>query len=479
MALALIYDRALREVQTLDTVSGVRTTLGAAISGADTTNSFPMRSQNLVAVFRGNPYLLYRQNTGAVALAVYQSGSWGAVAGFGTVVAGSGSITPVALQVTNGNLVAVISRSGSAGIDGLIARKSTDGATWSAAVTVNNPLAYQPAVSNAGHSVVWKGVVFTAEHAGLNHYNVGTDAWGAFDEGDDSAINGEKVTQGCFAYWNDGLYFLLPTVSTLQTPKLYQLDPDWEPGAPTSPAWLRVTTTIFPSAGALTPGNDNGTYALFVNKQGVLSAAYSGNLQTRLVTIVDQGAGLQVQDVTATALSATVAAKLDLGWSFYADDRRRLNELHYLLVRDITAVPTQVILFSWDGLGELTPVDTLTDASGVDFMAQNDERGDFRTFTDLQPAAFITGYSAPFDGRTQLDYTVRDALSRPVDVFGEYTLDKQNWLPMTQGDGDSGSASLPSSPAGIAYTFYWDAFQDLLGTYPYVDVRLIVRVSGP
>ena len=477
MAKLLAYKRATQQVVTLDTVQPAVAVIGNTLALADLTSAFPGRSQNLVATFLGDPYMLYRTAANTIKLSKYTAGVWADVVGFGAVATGSGNLTPTGLVIVRNTLVAIYALSASVGIDGLLARKSTDGATWSAAVSILNPLLYQPGTTQGGHVVSWRNAVWVTGVAGIAYYDPVGDTFGAaFDTGSDVDILDQKVTFGAFASYNDSLYYLLPTTSALQTPKLYKLDPAWTVAVPTAtPAWTKVVVPIA-SAGPLFVGPDNGTYTLFTNKAGALTAWFSGNNETKVITFVSTTTGLTSTDVTNTTLDLTVRSIVNAGWCFMADDRRRTNERQTLVCRDIAASPQKVHVLTWDGASPATLDETF---EMLDLIFTNDERGDFRIFTDLLPGAFITAFTQPFPGRVQLNYTVRDSLSRPVDISGEYSLDKQTWLPMTQGDGDSGATALVSTPVGSPYFYYWDAFQDLVDDYDYIDVRIIVRVSGP
>ena len=477
MAKLLAYKRATQQVVTLDTVQPAITVVGTSLPLADITSALPGRSQNLVSTFLGDPYLLYRTTLNEIRLAKYVAGVWTNSVGFGVVTTGSGALTPIGLVVVQDVLVALYALSGSAGIDGLIAKQSTDGATWSLPVSLLNPLLYQPGTTNGGHVMSWRNAVWITGVAGIAYYDPVGDVFGAaFDTGSDADIADQKVTFGAFASYSDDLYYLLPTTSVLQTPKLYKLDSAWSVAIPVAvPAWTKVVVSIA-SAGPLFVGPDNGVYSLFTNKAGALTAWFSGNNETKVVTFVSTTTGLTASDVTTATLDLTVRSLVNAGWSLMSDDRRRTNERQTIVCRDIAASPQKIHVLTWDGASPATLDETF---ASLDLILTNDERGDFRIFTDLLPGAFITAFTQPFPGRVQLNYTVRDSLSRPVDVFGEYSLDKQTWLPMTQGDGDSGATALVSTPVGSPYFYYWDAFQDLVDDYDYIDVRMIVRVSGP
>ena len=265
----------------------------------------------------------------------------------------------------------------------------------------------------------------------------------------------------------------------LASPKLYKLNPLWEASSPVAPpAWDAQAVTI-PAVGSVAVSADAGNAALFVSKANEMAALYSGSLGTKFITFQEVGSTLAVTDITDTLLPVDLRTEINLGASFYADDRRRANEKHTIIVRFRPAIPVAIKLLDWDGVNEATLIATLDDGGGgLDLMVPDEERGDFRTFTDLQPTAHITAFSAPFPGQHRIDYVVRDSGSRTVDVFGEFSLDGQVWSPMTQGDGDSGASGLASSPAGIAYFFLWDAFNDLDGDFDHVEIRMIARISG-
>lgn len=479
MAKFLAYKRSTRNVVTVDTVNPAVTVLGNQIVGADTTNAFPNRCENLVAVFLGEAYLLYRTATNEIHLSKYDrgAGTWTDVPGFTAITTVGGALTPTCLQVEKNRLVAIAERSNSGVNDGVIARRCAAGdpTTWDPIVELSSPS--QPLDSRGGPSIVWHNAVWFTTSDGICYYDPTTNTLGAFDTGDDSLISGQKVNFGCFAVWDRDLYFLLPTTTSGAAPMLYKLDRTWTTSTPTP----RFTNQLvaFPTAGAVLVNNDTGNYALFVNKVGVLTALYSGDIGSKLVRIQRVGTALSATDVSDPLLPADLRAEPHLGFSFYADDRRRLNEQHTILVRYRPSIPVAVLVGSWDGVSAITINGTLDDGGvGLDLILPEDERGDFRTWTNNQPVCAITATSQPFPGRVRLDYIVRDEHSRPVDVFGEYSIDGQTWLPMTQGDGDSGSESLGTVPTGSAYFFYWDAFNDLQGDSDHIDVRLIARISG-
>lgn len=468
MAKALVFQRDVRQAITVDTVNNRVTAVGAAIASVDTTSAFPGRTRNNITVYEGNPYLLYRHASNEVRLSVFQAGAWANVGTFPAITTGSGTIHPIALQVDQDFIVAVAYRQNTAGVDALVVRRSQDGVTWDPDNTLAAPT--QPTVSEGDHSVVWRNTLFLATASGIAYYVPTTDTLvGAFDTGDDALLGGAEATAGSFVFWNGSLYF----VQHGSPPAIYKLDDAWDPASPVAPpAWTRQLATGVPAQGTVTVGPDTGSLVAFVNRNDELCLLYSAQLGTKLVrsTVGDFPA---FTDVTDTFLSSALSALTDVGFSLYVDDRRRVNELQSFLLRQPAAGNTQ--LLSWDGVNTLNERAVFT---GRLFMPGDERFGALRTFTNLQPTTHIRATSQPFPGRTQLDYTVRDSGSRPVDVFGEYTTDGDVWLPMTQGDGDSGNEQLATSPAGTDYTFFWDAFSDLDGDFDFMNMRIVARISG-
>ena len=482
MAKFLAYKRADRQVVTVNTIDVAVETLGGIIASADTLNDFPNRSENLVTEYRGDYYMLYRTTTNEVRLALLDLGAgiWNDVVGFTTVTTGSGTLVPHCLQVVRDRLVAIWTLSNSVGIDGVSVRRSAadDGATWSPTVTQN--FATQPTESRAGPSVVWRNAVFFTTAEGIGYYDPATDTISAtYDSGDDAAITGEVANFGSFTFFGGDLYYVLPTTNPAGTPSLYKLDKSWSTTVPLAvPAWTN-TLVVIPATGNIVVNNDTGNYALFVNRAGVMSLLYSGNIGSKLISIAVDGATFTVTDLTDTQMPIVLSGEPNLGFSTYIDDRRRTNESHTVIVRFRPAIPQSILLYSWDGLSVMSQTGILDDGgSGLDLMVPDAERGDFRTFTNNQPSCYIDDVTQPFPGRVRIDYTVRDASSRLVDVIPEYSLDGQTWSEMTQGDGDSGKEDLTTIPAGSSYFFNWDAFVDLDGDFDNVDIRVVARISG-
>lgn len=470
MAKALAFKRTTQEVVTVDTVNGVVTALGTPVAAAELTSAFPGRSNNLLAIYRGDAFLLYRTNTNGIRLAKLTGGAWVDVVGFGTVTSGSGTLTPTCLWVERERLVAVFALSNSAGIDGCLSRQSTDGVTWPAAVGAVYPGPQQPSVTNGGNSIIWKNVVWVASPAGLNYYDPVADLWGpTFDGGSDGGLVSTFTPVGSFAFWNGDLYFARGGT----VPTLYRLDSNWTPSVPVvPPAWNRVTATGLNGVGTVTVGPDSGTICLFVDKTDSLVMIYSGSLGTKMAraTVVSFPAFV---DVSGTFLPPDLQTAVNLGFSLYVDDRRRVNELQSLLIRDSVANTMKVA--SWDGS---TAVRVRATFTALQLMPADERFGEVRTYLAQQPAVYITSTSQPFPGRKVINYTLIDVGSRPLDIFGEYSIDGDEWHQMTQGDGDDGDEGLASSPTGVAHTFFWDAFVDLDDNLPFVWQRITARIAG-
>jgi hypothetical protein len=482
MAKFLAYKRVDRQVVTVNTIDVVVETLGNQIVGADIAADFPNRCENVAAQYRGDYYMLYRTTTNEIHLSVLDltGGTWSDVAGFTAITTGTGTLTPLCLQVVRDRLVAICTRSLSAGIDGVIARRcaADDGTTWSPAVS--QAFLTQPIDSRAGPSIVWKNGLFFTTSEGIGYYDAAGDSISAtFDSANDTGILGQRANFGSFTFLNGDLFYALPTDNPVGIPSLYKLDKSWSTFSPLPvPAWIN-TYVVLPATGGVIVNNDTGNYSLFVNRVGVMSLFYSGGLGSKLATITESGSVYTVTDLSETYLSANIRSEPNLGFSNYVDDRRSTNEHHTVIVRFRPSVPQAIILLLWDGVSPLEQVGTLDEGgAGLDLMVPEEERSEFRTFTNNQPSCYIDDASQPFPGRMRIDYTVRDDGSRPIDIIPEYSLDGQTWAEMSQGDGDSGKDDLVSSPTGQSYFFYWDAFVDLDGDFDNVDIRMVSRISG-
>lgn len=382
---------------------------------------------------------------------------------------------PHCVQVVNDKFVAVWTES--SGSNSVASAIVFDGTSWSSRVNSGTTLLLDGNVG--GPSIVWRQAVWFATKAGIGHFIPGT-GFGSFDVGTDTIANplaDSICTQGAFAYWNNSLYFVRPDNGTGAGIRFYTLNPLWSIPAPAPPQWSVVTgVTGVSTSGNMTSANDVGTYCLFVNKRDELCLWHSGQSQSRLVKS-SATTFPTFTDITADSLPSELSSKTDVGVSIYVDSRRRLNELHWFLVRD-SGTADSVTLCRWDAVN---PVEVLFTFSGSDLLVSSGEQGDIRTYTGVQPACYITNVnttSAPaFPGRAVITYTVKDTLARNVDVIGEFSIDGDEWRPMTQGAGDDGAVGLATSPSGTSHTFYWDAFADLDGTYEFMHVRMIAKIS--
>lgn len=309
---------------------------------------------------------------------------------------------------------------------------------------------------------------------------VGSYCFGSIDTGDDPSISDPLldniVTQGCFSFWNNDLYFAKP--DTGAGIRLYKLTTTWDSPAPAPPQWDYVTgVTGLTTSGTMTNGPDVGNYCLFVNKLDELCLLHSGPSGTRLTKASKQSFP-DFTDVTVDKLPVGLSSRINLGISCYIDNRRRLNELQWFFFRDSSVLNNDTTMAIWDGVGS---VEVLALFSGSDFLLPAGRNGEIRTFTNLQPGCAIVSVNTTmppaFPGRAVINYILRDTFSRNMDVFGEYSVDGDTWFPMTEGAGDDGAQALASSPSGTSHTFFWDAFADLDGDYTFMNLRIIARIS--
>lgn len=471
MAKVLSFKRATREVVTVDTVNNTVSVLGAAIPLVDTTIAFPHRSQNLITIYRGDPYFLYRHITNEIRLTRYNGIAWGDVAGFSPLTTATGVIKPLCLQVVNDRLAVVVTISSTGtGNDGVVAVRSDpdDGDVWDAPVT--QVFATQPGVTDGGASVLWRDGVFFGTSQGIGYYIPSSDALSpVFDTGDDSLLTGDGVTVGDFAFWNNDLYVVMAGGA----PSLYRLDTSWNPTTPTvAPAWNNEPIQGAPGVSGVNIGPDSITWCLFVNKIDELCLFYSGDIGTKAVkATVDSFP--EFTDITTDIFPASIRENANLGFALSVDDRRAVNELQSFLIWEPSEASSK--LARWDGVSLL---DLRTTFTATQFMPSNDRYGFGRIFTNLQPTCHIREVIQVFPGRMQVDYTVRDVGSKPVDIFGEYSTDGDVWKPMTQGDDDDGNEQLTTSPTGTNHFFFWDAFIDLDGDFDFMNMRIVARIAG-
>jgi hypothetical protein len=473
MAKVLAFKRATSEVVTVDTVNNTVSVLGASIPNVDTTTDFPHRTQNLLAVYRGDPYFIYRHRfANEVRLARYDGIAWADVPGFTALAPVAGKIKRLCLKVVNSHLcvLAVEDQSGT-GDDGVYAVRSdsNDGDTWSVAAAKRD-FVTQPTASSGGASIVWRDGIFFSTYDGVGWYIPSTNILSpVFDQADDASMIGDELTVGDFTFWNNDLY----AVKAGGAPTLYRLDTNWNPTAPpAAPAWEKETIQSAPGVAAVNVGPDSYTWCLFTNRNDELCLIYSGTIGTKLIkATVDSFP--EFIDLTDTVLPESIRTNANLGFTLSVDDRRRTNELQSFLIWEPAEASTK--LARWDGSSFL---DLRTTFSTTQFMSPNDRFGFAQTFTNLQPTCHVRDVNQVFPGRMQLDYTVRDIGSKPVDIFGEYSIDGDEWLPMTQGDGDDGNEQLATSPVGTQYSFFWDAFIDLDGDFDFMNMRIVARIAG-
>lgn len=387
MAQTLGFLRSTSQVVTFDTINNLVSPLGPALVGVATTQAlFPAKIQNTEAVYQGNPYAAVITTAGNIEIRVYSVGTglWTLSSAVYTPVTLGALQSPICLQEVNNKLVAIWLESAAG--SSIISAAVYDGVTWSTRKnTAANALL---ATSYGGNSVVWDGAVFFATTLGIGSFVPGT-GFGSFDQGLNPAIINPLIDpitpQGCFAFWNNVLYFIKPATG-LSAAILFSLNPLWDISlAP--PQWNTVTgVNGIVTSGVMIAGNDIGNYCLFVNKQNQISLFHSGPSGTRLA-VSATSAFPTFTDVTADLLPADIAMKTDLGVSLYPDDRRRLNEQQWFFLRDSSLTGNEVTLCKWDGVN---PLVVQTSFPGEDYLLPGNQDGEPRTFTNVQPACYIT-----------------------------------------------------------------------------------------
>jgi hypothetical protein len=178
-------------------------------------------------------------------------------------------------------------------------------------------------------------------------------------------------------------------------------------------------------------------------------------------------------DLTNSLLPTDIASKVNAGITLYTDDRRRDNILQTFIIRDLSAA--SLIIASWDSSSSVVAEGTLL---GTDFMLPAARVGEETTYTAIQPSVAITDVAQPFPGRLRIDYTLYANPARTLGIIPEYSLDGDQYFPMTQGGEDNGVDDLPATPGGDPYFFNWDAFADLDGDLDNVLVRIVTRITG-
>jgi len=474
MAKFLAYERNNQEVVVFDTVQETLTNLGGAVPLSSTTAVSDTRMRNVVSVFRGDPFVAMLTNTNQVEVFQLSGGTWSLV--HGPISPVSGGVMGIAgLHVVNDTLMLVMLESSGAPVSTrYLVSLTTDGAAWSDFASPG----ITGVIGAAAPAFVWRQAVFVGGDLGIWAIDTGGNfLTGAPDTGDDGGIvKSGPVTpsNGCFASWNDDLYYLLQDDQSSGA-QLYKLDPTWDVSAPTPiPAWTNQNATGIPDAPGALGGTSRSYPLLFKNVKDELCILHGGaSGETYLV----KTSGSTFPAFTdETALLPELYKDLTQPQiALYEDDRRRTNPRQFIWFRDESTL--SVHISEWDG--ESPFVVGATISGSLILFSPNEPRGDYRTFTDLQPAVFWNGAPVEnFPGQYTLSYTVRDSSSRLITISPEYSTDGDEWSPMTEGDGGDGVSDLASSPAGVSHTFIWDAFIDLSGTVPNMQMRIVPRISG-
>ena len=466
----LAFERATSKIKEINTTTGIVADVGPVIAGLELSSLWDLRNRNLVAVFRGDYYLIGRTAINEIVIYQWDGAAMSLVHGPIAPV-GAGAMHPLAIHVVNDVLAAYYVEVGG-GADEINAVLTSDGAVWSPV-----PFPSGVAPSRTAASITWRRTNFLALETGIFTHLPIAGTWEPVpDTGDDTFLLSAVTAAGSFAPWNNDLHFLRPDSGT--GPALYRLSSTWSIAAPIAPpAWTNQAATGFPSVGVLTAAPDGGNYCLFRNVVDELCAIISGASGTFLIK-TDASSYPAFTDVTATLLPASIAALVDAGSALYEDDRRRTNQLQYFVIRDPVMMDTYIL--SWDGVNAMQIVATY---NSFEIMPPNDPKADYRTYTAQEPTIEFdpsSPPSEPFPGRVLLPYIVKDVFSRLVDISPEYSEDGDEWFPMTEGNTElsDGTTNLITSPSGESHTFAWDAFVDLNGDKSDLKMRIVARISG-
>jgi len=537
MAKVFALQRSAGQTVTLDTVTISSENLGSTIPGVQTTSVFPARCVNLYTVFQGNPYFLSLSAIGDIEVHRLISGTWSLVGGPYTPAVGH-VYTPQSLHVVNDQIVAIWSDEAGAG-DGIVATTSFDGTTWAALdvaaaaigassggasivyrgaiwfTTAIGLWAYAPLARfitvggivgsyTVGETVTGSGSGTTAVVRSVNPplLRVDTVVGTGFTGGDtitglssgatstfvsktrfvntapDTGSDGDLGTGsanliGSFASWDGTLHFVRPQTAFVST-KFYTLNNAWGAAlGAAAPQWTIEPFSGIVAVGPATVAADSGPWALFVNRNDELCLFYSASGSTKLAKTALKTTPLVFTDLSNTLLPTNISTKTNLGITLYTDDRRRDNLLQSFMIRDLSGGTT--IIAGWDGTGSVVEKGSIP---GVDYLLPSSRLGQEATFTNLQPTIHITSVSEPFPGRLRIDYVVKADPSRTVGIIPEYSIDGDQYFPMTAGSDDSGTTDLPASPGGDPYFFNWDTFADLDGSYSDIPIRIVDRISG-
>lgn len=470
----LAYERANTEVVTLDTVTGAFANLGGALPTTgviDTLSTFDARNQNTVGNFRGDPYCVTRTTTNNLEVFRLTGGAWVKVR---NITGAGGTLGIIGIHVNNERLCVAYCEVGVGPLTTFYhVDSSVDGAAW--VTTSLGPLT--GTWNSTGTLFRWRQALFMSGGLGICAFeNTPAFTNPTPDDGGGPLANVASEA-GCFASWNNDLYFLRPEAAA--APLIYKLDPAWTVSAPTAvPAWSDQVATGIPAMAAFPIAPDGPRACLFRSRNDDLCVFQSGNITA--LSKSDSASFPAFTDIS-TLLPASVSSLTDaIIWSF-EDDRRRTNPLQYFLVKD-TATGNHIFL-SWDGINNMVVEETIPAFAGFSMMFPQDPSADLRVFTNRQPQVHFDPVPAVavvenFPGQYTLNYFIIDDLSRPCSISPEYSVDGDEWFLMTEGDGGDGKTALTSSPAGTAHSFVWDSFIDLSGTYPNMQMRIVPRISG-
>ena len=467
MARFLAFSRGNQQIQDVNSTTGAVTNVGPAIGGLEVSSLWDNRCRSVVALFRGNVHLVGRTNANEIVIYQWDGSSMTLV--FGPLSpSGGGLMVPAGLEVINDTIYALVHEAGGGSPRSLVVT-SQDGVSWTPQPDVSTPI---PASSTASDSVVWRRGVFVSTELGIAGFNPSLGRNGPYDDGDTNNLADPLTPYGSFGFWNNNLYFMVPDSGS--GPLLFRLDPTWRVDVVNPVEWFEQSPTGLPNAGALANTLDRGNYCLFRSVADDLAAFYSGASGT-VLTKTDSATYPAFVDLT-NLLPANIAALTNAGISILEDDRRRTNQLQFFAVRDTSLGDTYIL--SWDGVGDMKQVVFLSSSA---LMYPNDQKADYRTFTDLKPAVEFDNSNPPtqpFPGRVVLTYIAKDTLSRQIGISPEYSEDGDEWFPMTEGEGSDGTDGLTSSPSGETHVFVWDSFNDLDGDKADLQMRIVARITG-
>lgn len=471
----LVYDRLASEVALLDTIQKTIVNLGGALpSGGviETTSAFDARNQSLVANFRGETYCATLSTANFIEIFQLTGGAWALVH---TVFPTSGGDLGLGgFYLNNEELcLAYVELSAAALSNFFNVSHSADGAVWvetsSAGLSFGGPY---PQTSTAFR---WREGVFFAMGLGLMTFlNTPSFAVPTPDAGDDGGLISAGTPVGCFASWDNALYFLVPQAAA--APLLYRLNDLWTAAAPVAaPAWDNALATGIPAMTTFPLVADGPRPCLFRSVADELCVFQSGDITALSKTTA---ATFPVFTDISSLLPAAILALTDARIYMFEDDRRPTNPIQYFLVAD--SATTDHHLLSWDGVSNMTLLTTFSGALGYTLMPPQDPLGDLRVFTDRQPQVYYTGAPVEnFAGQYTYTYVIVDDLSRECEIDAVYSSDGDEWFDMTENsNGSDGKVGLSSSPAGETHTFTWDSRLDFVGVVPGMQQRIIARISG-